>query len=125
MEKKSKGVAFLLWLCFGVFGAHKFYLNKTGLGVLYLLTGGICGLGWIIDLFTIWGDVESYNNMSYAYKNPITNTNKVIVNVEKKIEDEKTTCFIDKLKKLAELKEMGALTDVEFNIEKAKLLNKK
>jgi hypothetical protein len=41
------------------------------------------------------------------------------------IEDEKTTCFIDKLKKLAELKEMGALTDVEFNIEKAKLLNKK
>ncbi len=35
--KKSKTTAILLALFLGGFGAHKFYLGKTGMGVLYLL----------------------------------------------------------------------------------------
>jgi len=34
---KSKSVAFLLALFLGGLGAHKFYMEKPGMGVLYLL----------------------------------------------------------------------------------------
>jgi len=36
-EQKSRGVATLLSLLLGGIGAHKFYVDKPGVGVLYLL----------------------------------------------------------------------------------------
>ncbi|MDE6124608.1 MAG: NINE protein, partial [Eubacterium sp.] len=42
---KNKWVAFCLCLFLGVLGAHKFYEGKTGLGILYICTGGLCGIG--------------------------------------------------------------------------------
>jgi len=36
-------------------------LGKIGSGILYLLTGQLLGIGWIIDLFLIGGMVDSYN----------------------------------------------------------------
>jgi len=50
---KSWMVALLLCLFLGGFGAHNFYAGKTGLGILYLFTGGLCGIGWLIDLIKI------------------------------------------------------------------------
>ena len=47
---KNKWVAFFLCLFFGVFGAHKFYEGRVLLGILYLCTLGLAGLGVIIDL---------------------------------------------------------------------------
>ena len=41
---------FYLCLFLGWAGAHKFYAKKYGAGVLYLLTFGLFGFGWIIDL---------------------------------------------------------------------------
>ena len=38
-----------LCLLLGWLGAHKFYAGRTGMGILYLLTFGLCGIGWIID----------------------------------------------------------------------------
>lgn len=52
-RKKDKWVAFVLCLLLGVFGVHKFYEEKVGLGILYLCTGGLCGIGVIIDLIII------------------------------------------------------------------------
>lgn len=46
---RNKWVAFFLCLFLGFFGAHKFYEGKIGMGILYLLTAGIFGFGWIID----------------------------------------------------------------------------
>ncbi|OHD18538.1 MAG: hypothetical protein A2087_05160 [Spirochaetes bacterium GWD1_61_31] len=55
-------VAYLLWWFLGVFGAHRFYLNKIGSGIFYLLTFGGFGIGWIIDLFTLSGQVDRFNS---------------------------------------------------------------
>lgn len=48
-RRKSKWVAFFLCLFGGGFGLHKFYEGKVGMGILYLLTGGLLGVGWFVD----------------------------------------------------------------------------
>ncbi len=50
---KSQLVAFLLCFFFGVLGIHRFYLGHIGMGILYLLTGGLCGIGALIDFILI------------------------------------------------------------------------
>ena len=52
---KDKTVALILCIFLGLLGAHKFYVGKTGMGLIYLFTGGIFGIGWIIDIFLILG----------------------------------------------------------------------
>ena len=46
---KNKWVAFFLCLFLGMFGAHKFYEGKAGMGILYLFTFGLFGIGWFVD----------------------------------------------------------------------------
>ena len=53
MKKKNKWVAFLLCLFLGFLGAHKFYENKVGMGILYIFTSGLFGIGWLIDIFVL------------------------------------------------------------------------
>lgn len=43
----------LLCLFLGVLGAHKFYRKKYGMGILYLFTAGLFGIGVIVDLISI------------------------------------------------------------------------
>lgn len=50
---KNKWVSFFLCLFFGVFGIHKFYEGRVLLGILYILTGGLFGLGVILDLIQL------------------------------------------------------------------------
>ena len=45
---------FFLSLFLGYFGAHKFYQKKNGLGVLYLLTAGLCLIGWAYDSIVLF-----------------------------------------------------------------------
>ena len=46
---RNKWVAFFLCLFLGIIGAHKFYEGKTLMGIIYLFTGGLFGIGWIVD----------------------------------------------------------------------------
>lgn len=46
---KNKWVAFFLCLFLGFLGVHKFYEGRVGAGILYLLTLGLFGIGWLID----------------------------------------------------------------------------
>ena len=50
---KSRVVALILCLLLGVFGAHHFYCGRVGIGILYLLTLGLFGIGWFVDLILI------------------------------------------------------------------------
>lgn len=63
MKVKSKGTAYLLWLIsiFGWLGFQHFYLGKVGKGIIWILTGGVFGIGSLIDLFTIGTQVDNYN----------------------------------------------------------------
>lgn len=49
----NKWIALTLCILFGYFGAHKFYEGKTGMGILYLFTLGLFGIGWIVDIISI------------------------------------------------------------------------
>ena len=46
---KSKMVALLLAIFLGYLGAHRFYTGKIGTGIIWLFTGGLFMVGWIID----------------------------------------------------------------------------
>lgn len=50
---KSRWVAFALCAFLGCFGAHKFYVGKTGMGILYLFTIGLLGFGVLFDFFKL------------------------------------------------------------------------
>jgi TM2 domain-containing membrane protein YozV len=43
---------YLLWI-FGFTGSHRFYYGKTATGLLWLATGGLFLVGWIVDFFLI------------------------------------------------------------------------
>ena len=46
-------IAYLIWLFLGIIGGHRFYFGHIGLGLLYLFTAGLFGIGWFVDLFLI------------------------------------------------------------------------
>lgn len=50
---KDKWVALMLCIFLGYFGAHKFYEGKVGMGILYLLTCGLFGIGWFVDIISL------------------------------------------------------------------------
>jgi TM2 domain-containing membrane protein YozV len=46
-NRKSVGVAYLLWLFLGTLGAHRFYLGQTGTAIVQLV---LTVIGWITIL---------------------------------------------------------------------------
>ena len=49
----SRTAALLLCFFLGGFGIHQFYVGRTGKGIVYLLTAGLFGFGWLIDLIKL------------------------------------------------------------------------
>lgn len=54
-------VAWVLLTFLGIFGIHRFYMQKWGTGLLYLLTGAFLGIGYLYDLWTLNGQVSELN----------------------------------------------------------------
>ena len=50
---KSQIVALILCIFLGTLGIHRFYLGYTGMGLLYLFTFGLLGIGWLIDVILL------------------------------------------------------------------------
>ena len=54
-------IAWILLTFLGLFGVHRFYLGKWITGILFLLTGGLVGIGLLYDLWTLNGQVSEKN----------------------------------------------------------------
>ena len=53
-DTHSKVVGYLLWI-FGFTGSHRFYYGRPVSGTIWFLTLGLLGVGWLIDVFLIYG----------------------------------------------------------------------
>ena len=62
-KRKERQTLLLLTLVgfFGIAGIQRFVVGDTGLGILYLVTFGFCGIGTIIDLININRITSDYN----------------------------------------------------------------
>ncbi|MBP5444198.1 MAG: TM2 domain-containing protein [Treponema sp.] len=60
-EFKDPTTMLLISIFLGEFGIDRFMLGDTGMGILKLLTGGLCGILWLIDLIGISDKVKEYN----------------------------------------------------------------
>lgn len=62
---KNKTTAALLAFFLGYLGIHWFYLNRVGLGILYLLTGGLLGIGAFVNFIQFLCMSDATFNMKY------------------------------------------------------------
>lgn len=53
ISPKSRLAALLLCIFLGCIGVHRFYIGKVGTGVIWLLTVGCFGIGWLVDVIMI------------------------------------------------------------------------
>ena len=54
-------LAWLLLVFLGVFGIHRLYMGKIGSAILYMLTFGLFGLGYLYDMWTLNQQVSLLN----------------------------------------------------------------
>lgn len=55
-------VAWILLTFLGFFGIHRFYMGKWLTAILYLLTIGLFGVGYLYDLCTMNGQISDINS---------------------------------------------------------------
>jgi len=51
-------VAWVLLLFLGIFGVHRLYMGKIFTGLIYLVTGGLLGIGVVYDICTLNEQIE-------------------------------------------------------------------
>lgn len=54
-------VGWILLIFLGLFGAHRLYLGKWVTAIIYLLTFGLLGIGWLYDLCTLNSQIDEKN----------------------------------------------------------------
>ena len=61
VELKDPTTMLLVSIFLGELGVDRFMMGETGMGILKLLTAGLCGILWLIDLIGITKKVKEYN----------------------------------------------------------------
>ncbi|MFA7672831.1 MAG: TM2 domain-containing protein [Clostridia bacterium] len=61
VEFKDPVTYLLISIFIGELGIDRFLMNDIGMGILKLLTGGLCGILWIYDICTIQTKVKEMN----------------------------------------------------------------
>ncbi len=54
-------VAWILLTFLGLLGAHRMYMGKWFTGIVYLFTGGLFGLGYLYDFWTLNSQISELN----------------------------------------------------------------
>lgn len=88
ISSKSRLVVTLLSGLLGTLGIHRFYLGKVGTGILYLLTGGIFGIGAFVDfLMALFGEAkDKEGKLIYCWTDAEKASKKVLKSVSLKPE---------------------------------------
>jgi len=60
-ERRDRTLVLVISIFLGYLGIDRFLVGDVGMGLLKLLTGGVCGIFWLVDLFLITGRVDDYN----------------------------------------------------------------
>ncbi len=55
-------IAWILLTFLGLFGVHRMYMEKWLTGILYLVTGGLFGIGYIYDYWTLNEQLSQLND---------------------------------------------------------------
>ncbi len=53
--------AYLVWFFGGLLGYHRFMMGRQLTGLLWLLSAGLLGIGWIVDAFLLPGMTADAN----------------------------------------------------------------
>ncbi|MDH6354827.1 TM2 domain-containing membrane protein YozV [Dysgonomonas sp. PH5-45] len=123
---KSKTTAAVLAILLGGIGVHRFYLNQTGLGILYFL---FCWtfIPLIVSVIDFIGFLimdENKFNQKYNTTYPLypNHTNITVNNGSLQNDSVKSNSSSDEIEKLFDLKEKGIITQEEFEFKKKTLL---
>tara|TARA_R100000655_G_C2959106_1_gene188582 strand:- start:438 stop:752 length:315 start_codon:yes stop_codon:yes gene_type:complete len=60
------GVSYMFLMTMGWAGAHRFYNGRFWTGLLYAMTGGLCGIGIFLDFFLLPFMVNSAVDETYS-----------------------------------------------------------
>lgn len=73
MSKYNKKTVLLLCIFLGYLGGHHFYVKRGKMGLLYLCTIGLLGIGWIVDIILICTNKFKDDNGEYITTPSISN----------------------------------------------------
>ena len=75
VSEKKRLPALLLCFFLGCLGIHRFYVNRIGSGILWLLTSGLFGIGALVDFIMIivgtFKDKEGKIRLVRIVKHPV------------------------------------------------------
>ena len=122
-NKKSAGVAYLLWFFTGGVGGHRFYAGRTGSAVAQLMLTilgwatiwfglgfvflGALGIWLLVDVFLLSGIIRAYNADLMLRLNAAPR---------------RETASADDLAKFAALRDSGAISSDEYEAQKRRIL---
>ena len=112
-EPSDKDFITTLLICvfLGGLGAHRFFVDKSDTGILMLVTLGGLGIWWIIDiLLIVTGSFEDNEGRVIAYQAAGTANREPVKDIPAEI------------RKFAELKKDGLISEEEFDKKKEELL---
>lgn len=86
ISDRTRSAAVPLAVLLGVFGAHRFYVGKTGTGLLMLFTLGGMGLWWLSDLILLataeFRDAEGRRVMRWTADSPMLSAHALAPGIE-------------------------------------------